>query len=93
MEFTQQNLALLAIGLFGILSFIAFPTFLGIVWKVWETNKVVIEKNTHAIIKLETTVEHLNKYVERIPKLQDDINGAHKNIRELRSRLTGDKSE
>ena len=50
-----------------------------------ETNKQISELNKN-IVKLECQFDNLNKNIEKLPKIEKDLNAAHKAIREIRTK-------
>lgn len=46
-------------------------------------NTQALEANTHAVIKLETKIEHIMKRLDDLPEMQKDINALHEKVRNL----------
>lgn len=53
--------------------------------KVEESNKDALQQNTLAIVELRTEVRHLNQFLHVIPKIQSEVELAHKLIRDLQN--------
>lgn len=51
-----------------------------------------LEESIHGVIRLETKMESFEKYLERIPKMEKDINEAHQKLREIKTKLDGSLS-
>lgn len=52
-------------------------------------NTKALEMNTHAIIRLQSELEHLQKMIERVPKIEKDLNEAHYKLRTLEVKFGG----
>jgi hypothetical protein len=55
-------------------------------------NTKALENATHAIIKLQTELEFIHKFLERVPEIEKDLNEAHKKLREIKTKLDGSLS-
>lgn len=66
---------------FGGLSVILVPTFATILFQSWTKMTEAMNRNTHAIVKLEGRLELLWQLTQKIPKLESDVTAAHDKLR------------
>lgn len=101
MTYTYDNILMLLAALIGVFCIIILPTLIGLVWgsftKKWEKFEKAMNKNTEAIdanskalLILSTRFDMNSKNVEKIPKMEQDINWAFQKFRELQGGKDGD---
>ncbi len=56
-----------------------------LLFAIYNSKSKKIEKNTEAIIELTTKIEFIFKAVEDMPKIRNDVNEAHRKLREVYS--------
>lgn len=76
----------------GAVVLILLKELVGLFSGAHKKNTSALESATHAIIKLETKLEYITKYLEKIPQLEEDIHVAHSKLRELKTKIDGSLS-
>jgi hypothetical protein len=65
------------------LGFLVIKEVVAMLFDRHKKNTEALEKNTLAMVKLETKIEHLQKAIDTLPKIQKDIDEAHSKLRQL----------
>jgi flagellin-specific chaperone FliS len=65
------------------LGFLVIKEVISMLFDRHKKNTEALEKNTIAMVKLETKIEHLQKAIDILPKMQKDIDEAHSKLRIL----------
>lgn len=76
----MEHVKILVIVLGG-LGVILVPTLSSLMFQSWNKLRETLDRNTTAIVKLESRLDLLWKLSQEIPKIKQDVNAAHQKLR------------